>query len=757
MALFNLPTRDSKSTLLNKAKQTTANKPKTNFANPMDVVRQKIGEKLGKYSNSYKTITNELELAQYVSKCIEDGVVAIDTETTGLDPISDTIVGVSLKSKSQYGVYIPINHISVFSKLRLDNQLTEKQVAKHLQTLVDNTATVWHNGIFDIRVLYWQLGVNVNSYNIYWDTLSGSHLLNENEQHGLKYLYNKYCTPEDQEDEIFKFSTLFENGKFNEVPIDIATIYAGHDADMTYDIYEFQHEFLSIDNYEQNTIYAGLAYVFNYIEMPIIKVVVDMENRGICIDTKLAKELSTKYNNLLVQAQQDFYKALEPYMDAIYEYNKSHNNVLSVPLNYGSPKQLSILLYDILKVNVVDKRNPRGTDANILEKLNLPICNAVLRCREYEKLINTYIDKIPASINQKTGRLHCRFKPTGTVTGRFSSSDPNLQNIPKFTKDVRKMFVASPGHVLIGCDYSQQEPRILAHLSGDEHLQQAYRDGKDIYAWVASVVYKVPYEECKEFRPDGTKNPDGEKRRSTLKAIVLGIMYSKEPKSIAEDLGISEKEAQNVFDTFFKTFPKIKNFIDNSQREARENGYVTTLWGRKRRLPNMQLPLYEFSINQNYIDNTFNPLEFNNKQQTVISEKVKQYYIKKLNSCKYTSQKYTIVEEASKKGIVIKQNDLLISDASRQCVNSKIQGSASEMTKLAMIGVSENQQLKDLGFSILLTIHDEIIGECPIENAKQASQLLRSCMVKVAEDALCVPMKCDVEITERWTGDVIEL
>ena len=238
---------------------------------------------------------------------------------------------------------------------------------------------------------------------------------------------------------------------------------------------------------------------------------------------------------------------------------------LSYPINYSSPKQLSILLYDIIKVAPVSKDNPRGTGEDILVKLNLSVGNAVLKCRGLEKLIGTYIDKLPKDINPKTGKIHASFNLTGTVTGRFSSSDPNLQNIPSHNKEIRKMFVAEEGCVFVGSDYSQQEPRILAHMSGDEHLIQAYKEGKDIYAWVASLVYKVPYEDCLEFNPDGTTNDKGKERRGMLKAIVLGVMYSKGCCKYCGNIGNNKEEAQKVYNTFFKTFPKIKAFIDSSQ------------------------------------------------------------------------------------------------------------------------------------------------------------------------------------------------
>ena len=180
----------------------------------------------------------------------------------------------------------------------------------------------------------------------------------------------------------------------------------------------------------------------------------------------------------------------------------------------------------------------------------IPELQLLLKYRELKKLLTTYITKMPEVVG-KDGKIHCNFNQMGTVTGRFSSSEPNMQNIPSHNKDIRKMFRASKGNLLISCDYSQQEPRILAHLSQDERLIQSYRDGKDIYAQIASICFHKKYEDCKEFFPDGTVNKEGKRVRGIMKAIVLGIMYGKEPDSIAKDLGISKKDANETYNSFF--------------------------------------------------------------------------------------------------------------------------------------------------------------------------------------------------------------
>jgi len=754
MPLLDLPKRDSKESIIKKAK--TKTKSVQTVVNSMDQVRQRVNANLGKYADKYKVITDLEAFNKYIDKCIEEGLVAIDTETTGLNPILNKIVGVSLKSPTQVGVYIPINHTSVFTKTRVDSQLKEQEVKEPLQRLVDNVGTIWHNGKFDIRVLKWQLDIEVSDESIIWDTLIGSHLLNENEPHGLKYLYNNYIVnPETGEDEIFKYSDLFDGTNFAEVPIDTAYIYAAHDAEMTYELFKFQWPYLNHENIKKDTGYSGISYVFNYVELPAIKVVSEMENQGVTLDIDYAKGLEVKYKKELDQAKEDFYKELEKFQPQITSYNIKNPGKLSNPINYSSPKQLAILLYDIMKLEAVSKDNPRGTGEDILLKLDNKIGDAVLKCRALEKLLGTYIEKLPKDINPKTNKIHTSFNLTGTVTGRFSSSDPNLQNIPSQNKDIRKMFVADKGYVFIGSDYSQQEPRILAHMSGDTELQKAYKENKDIYAWVASLVYKIPYEECLEVRPDGTKNPEAKQRRNILKAIVLGVMYSKGPASIAETLNISKKEAEGVMKTFFDRFPKVKTFISDSQLMAKNKGFVETAWGRKRRLPDMLLPEYEFSVIEGAVEN-FDPLNFDVQKKLEITPQVVEQYTSLLSRAFGYKKVNEIIDNAKQDGIIIKVNTMRIEDAKRQCVNSRIQGSAADMIKSALVRLGRNQELKDLGFRLLMTVHDEIIGQAPYENRKRAGELLSKIMIEAALERVSVPMRCDVEITTSWTGKEVE-
>ena len=449
------------------------------------------------------------------------------------------------------------------------------------------------------------------------------------------------------------------------------------------------------------------------------------------------------------EAAVEFEETLSLYESEIEEYRIKQGSSCKLPekINPASPEQLSILLYDIMKLPPVSKKKPRGTGEEILEQFDNPLVTALLKFRKASKLVSTYVDKFPKIINAKTGRIHARFNQLGTITGRFSSDDPNLQNIPSHAKDIRKMFKASDGYVMLSCDYSAQEPRLTVHLAQDEKGIQAYIDGKDLYAEIASLAFNVPYDDCLEFRPDGTHNPEGKERRSRAKAILLGINYDKGIPAIADDLHISKKLAQEIYDAVLNAFPKLKTFREESRQMARDLGYVTTAWGRKRRLPDMQLDTYEFYWKDG-VSKDYDPLADDEDQNTEVPEEIVTYYWNKLAGCKSFKQHQAVIEEANNEGIKVVDNRMKIADATRMCVNARVQGSAADLTKFAMLSISRCEELKQLGFRLLIQVHDEIIGECPEENKIRCAELLSECMINAA--SLSVPLKCDVEITKCW-------
>jgi DNA polymerase I-like protein with 3'-5' exonuclease and polymerase domains len=725
----------------------------SNLSKRIADIRARIDDVFGHNRDRYKLILSEDALRDYINSVVSIGEVALDTETSGLDEISDVIAGFSMYVDGLDPIYCPINHLSFITGEKVEGQQSPEFIKQQFQRLNEcGTKIIFHNAKFDIRVIKNQIGITLKPY---WDTMVAAACLNENEPKGLKPLWDKYCSESTGAYKRVDYSALFQGMSFTLVPIDVGCPYAAADTVKTYELYKFQDRFLNNRFLTEQSSYSGITNNYRNVEIPLISVLSDIEDTGVIIDRKYAQVLGKEYEQKLIKAETEFHNFCLGIKNEIDSYRFLNPKCkLGNPINVGSPDQVACLLYDVMKLPSVDKNSPRGTGEEILLKIGAPICSLILEYRGIAKLLSTYINKLPRVVNNKTGRLHGRFSQTTAVTGRLASSDPNLQNIPagKETKKVRKLFSPSQGFVIVSGDYSQQEPRILAYVSQDANLIQAYKDNKDIYAFIASVANKVPYEECLEFRPDGTTNPAGKQRRNHIKAIVLGIIYSKGVKSIAEDLRISDKAAQEIMDTFFTAFPKVGKFIKQTQDFARQHGYVETLGGRKRRLPEMQYPKYTFELVDGKPRN-FDPL-FDDDDEDIsfeIAPETIQSYTDRLNKCWGFKQKRAVLDEALSEGIKIKDNSYIIAEAERQCVNSVIQGSAAVMTKIALIHIHNNPRLKELGFRILLTVHDEINGECPYEHREECKKLLCDLMVSAAAGLCPVPMKVDPCIEVKWT------
>lgn len=463
MALFNVPKRPGREqdkTIVSKSKskvKATTTVKGGGLLGQINQIKAMVETHLGKFKDDYVIITDRNMLRNYMTWCSINDVISIDTETTGLDPILDSIVGLCIYTPNHPAAYVPINHISYVTGVKVDNQLTEQEVAEELKWLLDkNPDIIMFNAKFDIRVIRNQLGVK----DIYctWDCYLAGRLLNENEESkGLKALHQKYVL-DGKEDE-FKFDALFKGITADKIPINTFYLYAAHDAIITYELYEYQKQYLYYEadkpNEDRNGM-NGVSWVFFNIEMPCITVVCDMEDNGVKFDFEYQQKLSEKYNRLLEEKTQEFYKVCSAYDSEIEAYKKANvNHKLDTPINIGSPTQIAILLYDIMKVEPPDPKSPRGTGEAILQKIDSPIAKAILDYREMSKLVSTYIDKLPGCVNPKDGRIHCSFNQYGADTGRFSSSDPNLQNIPSHNKDIRKMFVATNEEKLVSTDTQQ--------------------------------------------------------------------------------------------------------------------------------------------------------------------------------------------------------------------------------------------------------------------------------------------------------------
>lgn len=756
MALFDFKPRSSKITdaqVVNKAKSKllilSAGNVKLkagNLSSRITSIKAMTNRYFADKKDMYLNVMDEAILIDLIDKFIENGIGAIDTETTSLDPITTTLAGVCLYTPGYKAAYVPVNHVSYMTGMPIKGQISAEIVKRELQRLIDAKVKIdMFNSDFDCRVLKHTLGIKMFCW---WDGYIAQRLLDENNKNNsLKGLWDKYVNK--GKDKSHTFSELFAGIPFTMIPVDVAYLYAANDPMITYELAEFQRPFLTDTEVCREYELQDVAKIFHELEMPLVPIVSEMEDTGVFLDLEVQQKLSEKYNKLMSEAAVEFEETLSLYESEIEEYRIKQGSSYKLPekINPASPEQLSILLYDIMKLPPVSKKKPRGTGEEILEQFDNPLVTALLKFRKASKLVSTYVDKFPKIINAKTGRIHARFNQLGTITGRFSSDDPNLQNIPSHAKDIRKMFKASDGYVMLSCDYSAQEPRLTVHLAQDEKGIQAYIDGKDLYAEIASLAFNVPYDDCLEFRPDGTHNPEGKERRSRAKAILLGINYDKGIPAIADDLHISKKLAQEIYDAVLNAFPKLKTFREESRQMARDLGYVTTAWGRKRRLPDMQLDTYEFYWKDG-VSKDYDPLADDEDQNTEVPEEIVTYYWNKLAGCKSFKQHQAVIEEANNEGIKVVDNRMKIADATRMCVNARVQGSAADLTKFAMLSISRCEELKQLGFRLLIQVHDEIIGECPEENKIRCAELLSECMINAA--SLSVPLKCDVEITKCW-------
>lgn len=421
----------------------------------LQLIYEEVNRVLGGYTSNTKVITSKDELSKYIDEAIRNGIIAIDTETNNsLEPLTCLLMGACIYTPGQLSAYIPIHHTQPDTDILIENQLTELDIKEQFDRL-SNTQILMHNGKFDYEVIKCTCNCVLN---IYWDTEIAARILDENELAGLK---KQYILHIDSTQEKYDIEHLFQGIPYAYVKPEIFALYAATDAYITYKLYEWQKEQFSKPGNEK------LFDLFMNVEMPVVPVCAEMELYGIEIDKEYAKRLSNKYHKKVDEVNAKIDTELSKYSDKIaawrltkeanykernskpnkageFTYKKSKNEQLENPPQLNSPTQLAILLYDILGTPAQDKKAPRGTGEEILQKIKLPICDLILEKRGLEKLIGTYIDKIPECVNSKDNRLHAHFNQLGAGTGRFSSSNPNLQNIPSHVKEIRMMFKA--GH-----------------------------------------------------------------------------------------------------------------------------------------------------------------------------------------------------------------------------------------------------------------------------------------------------------------------
>jgi DNA polymerase I-like protein with 3'-5' exonuclease and polymerase domains len=731
---------------------------KVSVEEKIGLITEKVNKTLEKQKDDVIVIRTRKDLTDYISQSIANDILAVDTETNNsLDPLTCKLMGLCLYTPKGKKAYIPVNHVDYKTGEKLSDQLTEQELKEELSRVVDAQILIlMHNAKFDFQVLKTTCGIEVPCY---WDTMIAAKLIDENEQAGLK---NQYILHIDSEQEKYSIEQLFEKQEYAIFPPEVFALYAATDAFMTYQLYQWQKPIMESESYSK------VYNLFRDVEMPVIRVIAEMELAGIELDKDYANRLSLKYHKKLNDLDERIASELKKYQSKIDAWRltpeanekpknkagdgegKSKSEQLPDEINLGSPTQLAILLYDVIEVGQVSKESPRGTGEDILKALKLPLAKLLLERRGLVKLLDAFIDSLPQKVNPIDGRVHGHFNQYGAATGRFSSSDPNLQQLPASNKEIRMMFKAKEGYVLVGSDWSQQEPRLLSNYSGDEDMIQAYKDGKDLYATIASSVYKNDYWDNMEYLQDGTPNPDGKKRRNACKTLLLGIMYGQGVTAVAESIGSTIPEAQAIINEFYDSFPKVKGWMDETISFAREHGYVEDLWGRRRRLSDISLPKFEVYFKKtSESDSSFNPIlgvkNTSSENPLIVS------YKKSLREAGRDREKIDkIVQEASKHGITIKNNGGFIAQAERQCVNARIQGGSATMAKIAMNKLFRDEELNRLGFKLLLTVHDELIGECPKENADQVAKKLTQVMKTCIDDVSAVPFKCDADVSEHW-------
>lgn len=731
-----------------KKKVSTRKSTGSTIGDKIQLIRAKVEQELGSLKDDFLLIQTQEQLKNYVDKCIENNVFSFDTETTGLDFITCELVGFSLYTPNMPACYVPVSHRSYVDNIVKDNQVSLEVVNQQLQRL-QHIPSIMHNAKFDINVIYFQFGWLFD--NLFWDTMVAAKILNETEDAKLKY---QYCRHVNRDARVNDYSALFEDINFAYVPMNVAYLYGAKDALITYELYNYQwRRYTDPDN-------KNLRELLQTIEIPLVPVVAEMQRTGVSFDLEKAKALSVKYTQMLKGCEEKVDKICGMYKKEIAEWNrKNPRNNFKLPLNPNSPQQVAMLLYDVIGVTSPNARKPRSTGKEELAAIQEPICEAILEYKSIDKLLSTYINKLPGCINEKTGKIHASFNQNGTETGRFSSSDPNLQNIPSHNQEIRTMFVASPGNVFVFADYSQQEPKATAWLSQDANMLEIYASdpNADLYPEVAATAFHVPADECKEFRADGTVNKEGKERRSKAKIIQLAMTYGQEAHSLAQSLGCTTKEAKKIQDSFFKRFPGIKRFTEETFEFAYKNGYVETVWGRRRHLPDMQLEPYEFYWADG-VGNNFDLLDFDNESQVQeVPQSLQDEYSEALDKCRKWKDKAKIFEQAKKDNLRIVDNTLKIADAERQAINTPIQGTASDMIKLAMVNLYNDEKFRKLGGRIVLQIHDELGIEGPEKNAKKLVERFQEIMETSPQVKIKLPWRCDMVVSKSWNGEVLNV
>jgi len=590
-------------------------------------------------------VYDQASLSRLAGRLARAAAFALDVETTHLDPLLADLVGIAVAMGPDEAYYIPVGHHESQRQLPIERALAELKPA-----LEGQGVKYMHNGKYDLAVLT-QRGATVEGP--LFDTMVAAWLLEPARRgFGLKDLawarFNVDMHP---------ITDLIGKGRdqitMADVPVDSAADYAAADVVMTWRLAEVLAADLKAH---------GLWDLYQEAEMPLVPILMEMELTGVHLDVEHLQQISRELYQRIADLESDIYE------------------LVGYPFNVNSTKQLGQVLFEHLGLPV-QKRTKTGpsTDASVLEALRgkHPVIDHLLEYRQLTKLKSTYVDALPLLVNRRTGRVHTSYNQTGTVTGRLSSSNPNLQNIPIRTEEgrrIRRAFAAEEGRVLLAADYSQVELRILAHITGDEGLLAAFRRGEDIHASTAATIFGVPL---------GQVTPD---MRRVAKMINFGLSYGMSSFGLARRTGLSNEEADGFIKSYFASYPGVADYMDRIVRQAKQQGYVETLLGRRRYFP-----------------------EFKSRRR---------------------------VSGAQRRA------------AEREAINMPIQGSSADIIKLAMIRLDRALKGHGLDARMILQVHDELVLELPEGEAATVTELLRQAMEGAFE--LVIALKVDIKAGKNW-------
>jgi DNA polymerase-1 len=521
-------------------------------------VQQSSSEAVRTDNTHYETILTEAQLTTWLEKILAAELVCVDTETTGLDVMNAQIVGISFAITPHEAAYLPLAHLYPGVPDQLNQEATLQKLKPWLESAQHKK--LGQNLKYDAHIF---ANHGIQLAGIAEDTLLQSYVLESHKPHDMDNLALRHLNVK-----TISYAEVVGKGVkqlcFDQVDLDIATRYAAEDADITLQLHQCLEPQIKAQSGPSAGLRTGLEYVYRDIELPSMRVLFIMERNGVMLDSALLQVQSRELGEKLLALEAKAHEAAEQ------------------PFNLNSPKQLREILFDKLQLPV-KKKTPSGdpsTDEEVLQELALdyPLPKILLDYRGMAKLKSTYTDKLPLSVNRTTGRVHTSYSQAVAVTGRLASNDPNLQNIPIRNAEgrrIREAFIAPPGSYIVSADYSQIELRIMAHLSSDAGLLQAFANNEDVHRATAAEIFMIPREEVSS------------EQRRYAKVINFGLIYGMSAFGLAKQLGIERSAATAYIERYFARYPGVKNYMDSTREQAKQQGYVETVFGRRLWLPNI--------------------------------------------------------------------------------------------------------------------------------------------------------------------------